>query len=123
MTERLRRKKHITLRFFPVDFTTAKKWGRVAEAAVRSGLPTSEIFRLVADKKVESFLFKSRPENISGRRMVNLLSLDAYLDSMALEAAEQEAEAHAQAEASAPRLIRIHPPNRHTPKTGEGRSS
>jgi hypothetical protein len=108
-----------------VDFTTAKKWGRVAEAAVRSGLPTSEIFRLIADKKIESFLFKSRPENISGRRMVNLLSLDAYLDSMALEAAEQEAqaEAHAQAEASAPRLIRIHPPNRHTPKTGEGRTS
>lgn len=111
-----RAKKNRVPKFFPVDFTTTKKWGRVAEAAVRSGLPVSEIFRLIADKKIESFLFKSRPENISGRRMVNLLSLDAYLDQMALEAAEEEARQKARAEekANAPRLVRIQRPDQHT---------
>jgi hypothetical protein len=68
-----------------------RKWGRVPDAVRHSGLSRTEIYALIRRRKVESFVYKRHPGAISGCRMVNLESLDAFLDAQA-GAAKQEAQ-------------------------------
>ena len=61
-----------------------RKWGRVWDASARTGLSKSEIYKVINDpeSEVESFIYKGQPGHKSGCRMINLESLDKYLDRM-----------------------------------------
>ena len=65
-----------------------RKWGRTWDASERTSLSKSEIYKIINDPEsgVESFLYKGDPTNKSGCRMINLESLDAYLDRMSVAA-------------------------------------
>jgi hypothetical protein len=67
-----------------------RKWGRVRDAVKHSGLSRSQIYELIRDGSIESFIFKRHPGAVSGCRMVNLSSVDSLLDRLAL-AVKQEA--------------------------------
>jgi hypothetical protein len=67
----------------PID----RKWGRIWDAAERTGLSKSEIYKLLNDPNsgVESFVYKSSSSNKTGARLINLVSLDACLDKLSAE--------------------------------------
>jgi hypothetical protein len=68
-----------------------RKWGRVRDAVKHSGLSRTQIYELIRDGSIESFIFKRHPGAVSGCRIVNLQSLDEFLDRMAQAAKQQEA--------------------------------
>jgi hypothetical protein len=71
---------------------SALKWGRFKHA-LPYGLNKTEIYRLIDEGLIESFVYKFRPDAKSGVRLINLESLSAYLDKRSAEAkAEQEGE-------------------------------
>ena len=59
---------------------THRHWGRVPAAVGWCGLSRSELYNLIKEGKIESFVYKSRPDAVSGVRMINLDSLTAFLD-------------------------------------------
>ena len=68
----------------PID----RKWGRIWDASERTSLSKSEIYKIIndPDSGVESFIYKGNPANKSGCRMINLESLDRYLDRLSAAA-------------------------------------
>lgn len=51
-----------------------------------SGLSRPAIQKLINEGLIESYIYKHRPEAESGSRMINLLSLNEYLERRAQEA-------------------------------------
>lgn len=66
------------------------KWGRVPDAVKHSGLSRTQIYELIKAGSIDSFVFKRHAGAASGCRMIDLHSLDAFLDRMAQEAKAQE---------------------------------
>jgi hypothetical protein len=62
------------------------KWGRVPDAVACSGLNKTEIYRLIREGLIESYVYRFRPDAVSGSRLINLESLTAYLDKRAAQA-------------------------------------
>lgn len=69
-----------------------KKWGRIWDAVHLSGINKTTLYELLNSGEVESFIFKHRPDATTGSRLINLESLNAYLDRRA-EQAKAEAQA------------------------------
>jgi hypothetical protein len=68
-----------------------KKFGRVWDAVDRHSLNRCEVFRLIRLGLIKSFVYKANPAGKSGIRLVDMDSLDAYMDGVAAQAmAEQE---------------------------------
>jgi hypothetical protein len=67
-----------------------KRWGRMWDAVACSGLNKTEIYKLIREGIIESFVYKFRPDATSGSRLINLESLTAYLDKRAAEAKAAE---------------------------------
>jgi hypothetical protein len=72
-----------------------RKWGRTWDATERTSFSKSEIYKILNDPTtgVESFVYKGGGDKRSGCRMINLESLDAYLDRLHEEAKKKEAPA------------------------------
>ena len=77
----------ITYRQGPVQ-PVERKWGRFKDA-LAFGLNKTELYRLVHEGLIESYIYKFRDDAKGGVRMINLESLAAYLDKRAAEAKEQ----------------------------------
>jgi hypothetical protein len=67
-----------------------KRWGRIWDAVACSGLNKTEIYKLIHEGIIESFIYKFRPDAKSGSRMINLESLTAHMDRRAAEAKAAE---------------------------------
>jgi hypothetical protein len=70
-----------------------KKWGRVPDAIRLTGLNKIELYRLINEGLIESYIYKFREDAESGVRMINLQSLNAYLDKRAEQARAEAARA------------------------------
>jgi predicted DNA-binding transcriptional regulator AlpA len=66
--------------------TLDKRWGRMPDTVKLTGLSRSEIYRLITEGLIQSFVYTFHEGAKSGVRLIDLKSLAVYLDQRAEEA-------------------------------------
>ena len=57
------------------------RWATLEGAAIYSGLSRSHLYRVLESGVVRTAMVKLKPENRRGRRLIDLRSLDAWIES------------------------------------------
>ena len=57
------------------------RWATLEGASLYSGLSRAYLYRIMENSSIRTVVVKARPKNTRGRRLVDLRSLDAWIES------------------------------------------